>query len=152
MSMGWLRSKVVTELWSAADDQAISFTQVPSGSLFEQLASPVGGRALVQYFGNSVAAAGSVWLNLSDVEAVDEPAAHTEPEWPQPSNDSTWLQSQAPTELWSAEGSDAVAFTVVPSGSVFERLQPPQGTRVFAHYFGNSVSSAGDIWALRQIR
>ena len=114
--------------------------------MFEQLAEPVGGRVLVQYFGNSVAAPGSVWVDLRDVAAVDEPFDHTEPEWPHPSDATTWLQSQVPTELWSAEGSEAVAFTVVPAGSVFECLQPAQGTRVFAHYFGNSVSTRGDVW------
>jgi hypothetical protein len=50
------------------------------------------------------------------------------------------------TELWSGPGEGSIAFTSVPQWSIFQQLADQRSSRIPVHYFGNSVSQAGDIW------
>jgi hypothetical protein len=81
---GWHKSHAVTQLWSNSDGSAIAFTQVPVGSVFEQIGELQGGRIPVHYFGNATAQAGDVWVDADDLEAADAPGSTPpqEPDWP----------------------------------------------------------------------
>jgi hypothetical protein len=57
-----------------------------------------------------------------------------------------WLANHRVTKLWSSPNADAIAFTEVPQFSYFLQLAPQEGSRIFVHYFGNSVSQEGDVF------
>jgi predicted chitinase len=145
----WLKSHAVTELWSSSDASAVAFTQVPKGSLFQQLGDPQDGRIPVHYFGNASAEAGDIWVDAADVDATDAPAAvpPQEPDWPTaPDPDAKWLSNNKTTELWSGPEDSAIAFTLVPKGSIFLVLGDAQGQRTPVRYYGNATAQAGDVF------
>jgi len=145
----WLKSHTLTQLWSNPDGSAIAFSQVPVGSVFQQIAQPQGGRVPVHYFGNTTAQAGDVWVDSEDVEGLVEPDAvpPPEPDWPGAAQDgATWFVSNKNAQLWSGPEAGAIAFTLVPKGSIFLRLGDQQGDRTPVRYFGNAAAQAGDVW------
>jgi hypothetical protein len=146
---GWHKSHAVTQLWSNSDGSAIALTQVPVGSVFQQIAEPQGGRIPVHYFGNATAQAGDVWVDADDLEAADAPGSTPpqEPDWPAEAEQrATWLLANKTTQLWSGPEDSAVVLTLVPKGSIFLQLGDQQGDRRPVRYFGNATAQAGDIW------
>jgi hypothetical protein len=48
--------------------------------------------------------------------------------------------------LWSGPENGAIAFTLVPKGSIFLQLGDQQGDRRPVRYYGNATAQAGDVW------
>src|SRR5436189_287998 len=57
-----------------------------------------------------------------------------------------WLANHRETGLWSGPDDGAIQFARVSQWSVFKQLKDQQGPRIYVHFFGNSVSPAGDVY------
>src|SRR5690348_5239135 len=136
----WLKSHTLTQLWSNPDGSAIAFTQVPVGTVFQQIGEQQGSRIPVHYFGNSTAQAGDIWVDSDDVEGMDapDPIPPQEPDWTNAADGATWLLCNKTAQLWSGSEDGAIAFTLVPKGSIFLQLGDQQGDRTPVRYFGNA--------------
>src|SRR5204862_245812 len=96
-------------LWSGPDSAAVVFALVPQWSLFHQLAPQQGGRISVRYFGNSVAQAGTVWVDADHLGPVPPPADPSHVQEPEdtgaplaPPPVDHWYQNRiAQVTLWS---------------------------------------------------
>jgi hypothetical protein len=57
-----------------------------------------------------------------------------------------WLMSHTSAHLWMAPSGGGSASAIVPQWSVFEQIEPQQGSRIRVNYFGNSSVPAGEVW------
>ena len=70
-----------------------------------------------------------------------------EPDWSEPTDtQARWLRSHTTAALWSGPEDAAIAFTLVPLGSLFLRFGQQQDGRIPVRYFGNATAQPGDVW------